>query len=313
MIFCDTCKKGFEYNYLLRNHLLRKIPCKPPVTCVQSKNTREPLKQQSEPLKQQSEPLKQQSSKCRYCHKYISRAGRLQNHERLCKLKEDAVRKLEIRLNKKVSLDPESRRCRFCDITLFNVNSLRRHDALCKHKEQYRLVLLSEFPPIPVTIQNITFNTTINNTIDWNDSKSMRELLERLLTPEQIQRMTRTGDVAISLGNIARVYYSHTDSVVCTNLRSNMMRCRENGTIVSHNADYVSYHNIEPIIHRVQDTDELGHKIPNIDDYNMLDQLTRVPVPDLTKNQKIFLKSVMDEQKNASYDAFRNRVTLYQD
>lgn len=290
MIYCDTCKKGFSYTYLLLKHLERKTPCKLTAPVIKNRET-----------------TSLKHGKCQYCHKHISRPGRLRSHEQVCKLKDDKVRRLEIQLNKNVCLDPDSKKCRFCDTTLYNVNSLRRHDKICKYKDQYMMNLAEECRPMSV---NITVNnTTINNTIDWNDLRGMRELLEQLLTPEQIQNMTRTGDVAISLGNIARVYYSHTDSVVCTNLRSNIMRCRENGTVVSHNADYVSSCNIEPMIHRVQDTDDMGHKIPNIDEYHMLDRLTRVSHMSLSKEQKIFLKNVMDEQKNATYDAFRNRLT----
>jgi hypothetical protein len=243
-------------------------------------------------------------NKCQYCNKHITRISRLRSHEDGCKFRCDDVRKLEIDLRKNVVIDPSSRKCRFCDRTLSDIKSLRRHHKICKHREQYRMSLLEECRPVTTTTIN---NITVNTFIDWNDLRGMRELLEQLLSPEQIQRMTRSGDVAISLGNIARVYYSHTDSVVCTNLRSNTLKCRENGIVVSHNADYVNSYNIEPMIHRVQDTDELGHKIPNIDEYNKLDQLTRTPVPKLTKEQKMFLKSVMEEQKNATYDAFRNR------
>lgn len=285
---CEVCNKGFAYEYLLEKHKKRKIPCKP------ENNANDNLR-------------------CEYCNHVSSTTFRLQTHKKICKMQDDNVRKLEMKLCKMVVLDPNSKTCRFCARSFFNLNNLHRHDKVCKEKETYRLSLLKENKatstagiPSSTTIQNITVN--INNSIDWNDSMGMREILVQLLPPEKVIRLTRNGDVANSLGNIARVFYSHTDSVICTNLRSNILKCRENGIIVSKNADFVSSQNIEPMIHRVQETDELGLKIPNIDEYNRLDRLTRIPYSDLTKEQKILLRNVLDEQKAATYDAFRNRL-----
>ena len=240
--------------------------------------------------------MKTSNDKCRFCHKYISRQRRLHKHESNCKLSEDKVRMLEMFLCKNVELYPESRRCRFCDKTFFDIKNLHRHDKTCKNKEQYNATLLKE----------CRMKENVMNT-DWNDLKGMYKLMDYIMTPEQIQDMTKTGDVAVSLSNIARTYYSYTCSVICTNVRSNTVQCKENGTFVCHNVEYVSLHNIEPMIHKVQDTKVIGYNILNIDEYNRLDQITRIPSLELTKEQKVLLKRVMDEQKNAAYDAFKNR------
>ena len=53
------------------------------------------------------------------------------------------------------------------------------------------------------------------------------------------------------------------------------MKCRENGKFISRDEDYVNTHNLEPMIHRVQDAKNDGVLVPNIYDYKKLDNLRR--------------------------------------
>lgn len=303
MIFCDICRKEFRYNYLLIRHLERKVPCQPP------------LDENIENTKKKHE--------CEFCMKKLSTAQRLGTHEDVCRGKRDIVRQLEMQLCRDVVIDPESNACRFCKKEFCNKKSLNRHDSVCKSKNEYKQVLMEEMEAKGLTINNTTNNnnshnttnnttnnTTINNvifnnTMDWNDREAMMELLEQIIPLDSIKHYTRTGDVAVSLGDIARKYYEHTDSVRCTNLKTNTVKCRENGKFITRDADYVNAHNIETMIHRVQDASDEGVLVPNIDEYGRLDGLIRQDIGALSRDERGFLKKVFDEQKRASH-----RVTV---
>lgn len=292
MISCDICGKTFNYNCHLMRHLEKKFMCHPP-----TKKTQE---------------------ECMYCKKTLSTQYTLKRHERICKMKDDNVRQLENQLKKNISIEPDSVVCRFCKNNYYNRCNLKRHENVCKSKEAYKNMLMEEMDA-KTTTNNITNNNTTNNTtnnnttnnhttinniifnktMDWNDTKAMVELLEQIIPTDSIKYYTRTGDIAVSLGDIARKYYEHNDSVQCTNLKTNTVKCRENGKFISRDADYVNAHNIEPMIHKVQDANYEGVSVPNIADYNRLDNLTRQDK--LTRDDRVFLRKVLDEQKRAMH------------
>ena len=303
MISCDICGKTFNYNCQLMRHLEKKFPCQ------QRNVTTTPTQEEND-------------KQCMYCQKILSTPYTLIRHEKTCKMKEDDVRQLENQLEKDVSLEPDTNVCRFCNKNFFNRRNLKRHDGVCKSKKEYKNALMEEIDARTTTINNTTNNTTnnnttnnnttnnnttnnnttiniFNNTMDWNDTRAMVELLEQIIPLESIKYYTRTGDVAVSLGDIARKYYEHNDSVQCTNLKTNTVKCRENGKFISRDADYVNTQNIEPMIHRVQDATYDGVLVPNIDDYDKLDRLTRQDK--LTKEERSFLRKVLDEQKRAMH------------
>ena len=314
MISCDVCGKEFEYSYLLIRHLERKIPCHPPIQIKKQEN-KEPVRPKYE---------------CKYCMKTLSSAQRFRIHKDVCNMMKDSVRQLEIQLCRDVVIEPESKTCRFCEKDFYNRRNMKRHDSVCKSKNEYRQMLMEEMEAKGLTINNTTnnnnsHNTTnnttnnnttnnnntminnviFNNTMDWNDREAMMELLEQIIPLDSIKHYTRTGDVAVSLGDIARKYYEHTDSVRCTNLKTNTVRCRENGKFITRDADYVNAHNIETMIHRVQDASDEGVLVPNIDEYGRLDGLIRQDIGALSRDERGFLKKVFDEQKRASH-----RVTV---
>lgn len=127
MVTCDTCKKTFKYNYLLIQHLERKIPCSSPMN-----NSNDEL------------PILG-NHVCQYCMKNLSCTKRLTSHIKICRMKDDPVRNLEIKLCKNVTLDPESKTCRFCHTELSRITILHKHDARCKKKEQYKQNLMKEY------------------------------------------------------------------------------------------------------------------------------------------------------------------------
>lgn len=292
---CEICEKEFNFNCHLARHLERKLPCRQ----TENKETRVGAPDI-------------EHNQCEYCHKKLSTPYRLRTHAERCGMMNDAVRILEIKLSKDVSLNPTSTRCRFCKKNFARMDNLRRHDERCKEKEKYRIRLLKvtrggRCMPGRLNI-SVTNNVIFNNNMDWNDMHAMRKLLDQLIPLGDIKKYTKTGNVAMSLGDIARVYYSHNDSIEYSNIKSKTMKCRENGVFVSRDADYVNIHNIEPMIHRVQDADDVGHEIPNIDDYGRLDRLTRLDDKMLTREDREFIRMVLDEQKRATHDSLKNRI-----
>lgn len=249
----------------------------------------------------------QEHDRCEYCHKKMSTVYRLNTHRSSCGMRNDIVRVLEMRLSRTVALDPTSTRCRFCDRQFSRVDNLHRHDAACKEKEEYKMELLREIHGeryVPKRSANVVFD----DAMDWNDTRAIRRLLAHLIPLSDIKKYTKTGDVSVSMGDIARMYYTHNDSVDFANTRVKDVRCRENGAFVTRDSDYVIRHVIEPMIHRVQDACDVGIEIPNIDEYGRLDRLLRLDAGHMSREDREFVRKVLEEQRRATRDSANNRI-----
>jgi hypothetical protein len=115
-----------------------------------------PLKGHDGPTEGHLESIK--PGKCQYCQKIISRQCRLQRHEDKCRLKNDPIRLIELKLQKDVTL-PNDNSCRFCLKSFYNICSLHRHDSTCNAKKVYHESLLKEQQDIPSSEVSTNINT----------------------------------------------------------------------------------------------------------------------------------------------------------
>ena len=153
MCECQRCHKKFEWQYLLDKHLARKFPCKISDGQMNHKDG------------QMNHP------RCLYCLKVYSSVGERNRHLSICKMKDDYIRNMEIKLEYEPSATSCDLECRFCSKIFTTKSNLSRHDITCKAKEEYRVKLetqLEERKPVATNVTNNNNNITNNNTNSHN-------------------------------------------------------------------------------------------------------------------------------------------------
>ena len=90
----------------------------------------------------QIEPL--DTLQCKYCYKFFKRKENINKHYKMCKEKEDKVRKLEMQLNIPFEVMKEKYTCRFCFRSSTTSSHLTKHIKICKKKIKYQEKLEEE-------------------------------------------------------------------------------------------------------------------------------------------------------------------------
>lgn len=88
--------------------------------------------------------------------KMFSKAANCWKHKKVCKLKDDAIRHMEMTTNVDFTPPPPNT-CRFCKTSFTQSTSLSRHLQKCKEKEIYK-------EQLEVRYQHVVNNTTNNTT-----------------------------------------------------------------------------------------------------------------------------------------------------
>ena len=164
---CSTCKKSFQYKYLLEKHYNRKIQCKEPSINPHSNDeflcnkinllddklqeTSNELKETQNDLHDTKQTIDEISKKmdietdscilCLFCNKKFNTSKNLRRHIKVCKNKIDniAIYERELRIN-----IPKTNplQCRFCFATYTKQPNYSRHmNAGCKERYEYELQL----------------------------------------------------------------------------------------------------------------------------------------------------------------------------
>ena len=147
MVHCDRCLTPFKFKCHLKRHLNRKIPCVSAVTGLSLNDANASKSEVNDSNASKSEvnvfnevllPFK-----CMYCCKRCSRLQTHKAHEYSCKLKNDYVRKLELKLEKPC-FEYLGKTCRFCKHVSTQSCNLTRHLLNCKSKMNYEKELEAE-------------------------------------------------------------------------------------------------------------------------------------------------------------------------
>ena len=133
---CERCHMEFQYESLLARHLAKKKKCE----IKELKN----------------------DFKCKYCKRYLSSKKCQNNHEHVCRYKDDFVRNLELQLDVDVEYEYSGDTCRFCDKTM-RPNNLIRHESSCKAKDVYKTKLENMLKAHNAKQGNTTVNNNIHN------------------------------------------------------------------------------------------------------------------------------------------------------
>lgn len=172
MYNCRDCGKVFKYISKLKEHRKRKTPCKltpnPSENVMDSsENVMNSSENVIDPSNNVMNPSLLQNNQCIYCQNIFKRNDTMQKHKKKCKLKDDYIRNIEIKLGKEVKLKNDLE-CRFC-FKLFGRNdNLNRHYKTCKQKEIYKERLEKELNGNNGNRKNqcITYNITNNINTD---------------------------------------------------------------------------------------------------------------------------------------------------
>ena len=168
MCECHRCHKKFDWQYLLDKHLARKFPCKnrkDENSSDKDENSSDKDENSSDKDENSSDKVENSSIKCRFCCKLYSSEKYKNIHEETCKLKDDHVRCLEMKLN--IDFEAVSpQHCRFCNTTFSKAN-IARHLIRCKAKQDYKEKLEKQIEyskPVATTTNNITNNIDDHST-----------------------------------------------------------------------------------------------------------------------------------------------------
>jgi len=115
---CETCHKTFPVKYRLERHLNKKKPC----TSVSCKPIIEPI------------CISEKTTKCQYCN--IECGTNIKRHESNCKLRNDNVRILEIKLGIPYE-ECDKLKCKYCKENFTRIDNINRHNPICKQKNAY--------------------------------------------------------------------------------------------------------------------------------------------------------------------------------
>ena len=165
---CTRCEHPFSSAWQLKRHLRRKNPC---------------VEIEKEP-----EPQTDEIIKCKFCCYPFTRKDNKKTHEDGCRMKDDYVRQLELRLDIDFEYNPLV--CRFCDNEYKDRSGMYRHGPKCKAKEKYKKSLESRLKEKEV-VQNVTNN--YNNVNLYCDLRSFSQSNMEYFDdhPEVIARIIR--------------------------------------------------------------------------------------------------------------------------
>ena len=202
MVECKKCRAWFRDSYNLTKHMSRKKPCvkeedgkeiiddpkstseNPKSTLVFPKSTLEFPKNTSEFQKDTSEF--QKDTLCEFCLNNFSTKNHKNRHQKICKLKEDPVRLLEI-ANKIEPVLPECKlECRYCNKNLSRISILNKHLLVCKEREKYHQFLLDKQT---TTVNYNGCNITNNNITNNNNNIIKNNIVINLVGQESMEHI----------------------------------------------------------------------------------------------------------------------------
>ena len=134
---CPHCNKEFKYKCRLQQHMTKKGNC----TDIEYR--------------------------CKHCLNMYTSIKTYKKHESSCKMKDDHVRQMEIRLGITPEV-PLPNVCRFCNTEFSRQNNMNVHQRTCKAKDVYQKELenrlITTLVPQETSAMNVT-NNNINGTI----------------------------------------------------------------------------------------------------------------------------------------------------
>ena len=296
MYSCKECSKEFRTNWELKRHNGNKRPCSvnfPKATNIStnlSYNSSNDTHDSSNDTHDSSNGKHESTTslQCKYCLRILANQNAFRVHSKRCTYKDDAIRSMEIQLNKFV--EPwSSRKCRFCDYESTRAYCVRRHVKNCKARARHRALLESEIETNErnntttiINNDNRVINNNINITVNpigkenysYITSSRLKSLSKRF--PTDVEFLAKT------LTYIhANPKHPENHNIVITNHRSNL-------ALVKWKDEFI-YRPIEAVIQKV--TTNMLDKVCLEDDYDDLPKLIKQKYESVTENDEIDSKA----------------------
>ena len=167
MFECEKCGICFRDNYDLFRHQSRVKPCiKIKILEKNIKNPIPSLENSKSTFENSKSTFENPNNICKYCLNTFFNTNNKNKHEKVCKLKDDPIRILEIKNDIIPELPNCKTECRFCNKKLSRFVILNRHILICKEREKYHQKLLKQI----ITNQQNTIQTQQNNIITNNNN-----------------------------------------------------------------------------------------------------------------------------------------------
>ncbi len=194
---CYLCGRPFRDNYGLNRHLSRKTPC---ISKINLENTSinsnsllcnsDSLSPNSNSLLCNSDSLSPNSDSllcnpkslvidskslpdttCTCCCKIFLNVQNRKKHDRICKLKDDSLRLLEIELGIVITVPTNKLQCRFCNKVVSRSDKLNDHYNICIEKFNYQSNLLEQ-KDLLLRNKQTQINNNSNNIIGNNNTNT---------------------------------------------------------------------------------------------------------------------------------------------
>ena len=184
MYECNLCNKVFFYKAKLEQHQNRKTRC----IAIPPEN------------------------QCEYCHKVLSSQYNLELHKETCKLKDDPVRILEMKLNLPIQILPN--KCRYCENVFARSDGANIHMQTCSEKQLYiesLNQLLEDEEELKLSLSNntLTFLQEVNivqsvNNYCYKGNIYVLRLRECINSNQNIYKVGRTNKGYTNNGTLIR-------------------------------------------------------------------------------------------------------------
>ena len=192
----------------------------------------------SEEMSIEYEQYEKNNVRCKYCFQNMRNERNRSTHESRCKMADDHVRQLELRLKIHVELPDSDSQCRFCSRDFSRKDNLRQHYPSCKAKRHYAIdlerMMDNALAGVGTTHEQSGQTNNINNgtiVININEPRPFGQENLEYITKKYIktlwERCNRLPDEFASL-LLAKIHgdenHPENMNVLYTNLRSGHAR-----------------------------------------------------------------------------------------
>lgn len=166
MINCEKCNRVFRDIYNLNRHMTRSKQCSTNKITENTNSVDEKCIQLNPNNTLENPNCISDKKRCDFCLKTFFNSSNKIKHLKICKSKDDPIRKLEIEQSIKPIIPESKTECRYCNKVFSRSGLLNNHVLECEQREKYHKKLIrtsSDLPKSDFSINTQNNNCTIQN------------------------------------------------------------------------------------------------------------------------------------------------------